>query len=178
MNKSYSRLIVCTVVASVMLLAYPAMNFPQARENLIASIVLRITTPKGRLIKAQIIEGKMITIVDSTTRSGYGFIPAVQSTGSRFVEVKMFRITGDETSAPVEVESAETKVGEQRQFGGIPFEVKVIAIVYDFKEDMPSPSSPGCCVDCDGERVCASCMVITDCGCCFHGCSGQCPING
>jgi hypothetical protein len=180
MNRNYRHLIGCTVIVSIMIFSFPSLNYPQGRDKeTITSIMLKITTPKGHWAKAPIVEGRMITIVDATTGSGYGFVPLVRNIESRSVELKMFQVIEKASEVKVlkEVESTEMKVGAQQQTRSIPFEVKVLAITQDFKDQdvasgsaiSPSNLAAECCVICDGERTCAGCTVITDCGCCCTG---------
>lgn len=177
MNGNHRYLISCTMVLSMMILSCPLLNYSQGRDQeIITSIVLNITTPKGHWAKAPVAEGKMITIVDAATGSGYGFVPVVRSIKNRSVELKMFQVIERELEVKVlkEVESTEIKLGAQGQMGSTPFEVKILAITQDFKDrDVSSKSANSllCCVLCDDQRMCTGCGVLTDCGCC---CVGRC----
>lgn len=177
MNRNHHRLIGCTMVISMMILCLPSINYPQQRDKqLVTSIVLNITTPEGHWAKSSIAEGEMITIVNESTGIGYGFVPVVRSLESRSVEVKTFQVTKKaiKVEALKEIESTEIKVGAQQQIGSLSFEIKVLAITQDFKDqDVPSESAgkppdarTGCCLNCFGQTICAGCSVITDCGCC------------
>jgi len=186
MNRNRRHLIGCLVILSMMILSVPSLNYSQGRDQeIITSVSLKITTPKGHWAKAPVVEGQMITIVDPSTGSGYGFVPVVRSLKDRGVELKMFQVIKNAAEVKVlkEVESTEIMVGASRQIGSIPFEVKVLAITQDLKDqDAPSkpvgdpPSLPLCCVSCFDELVCATCGVVTDCGCCCAGgrCCGLC----
>jgi len=179
MKRNYLRLICCTVIVSMMILCIPSTNYPQERDKqIITSIVLKITIPNGHWAKASIAEGEMITIVNESTGVGYGFVPVVRSLESHSVEVKTFQVaeTAFKVEALKEIESTEIKVGAQQQIGSISFEIKVLAITQDFKDqNVPGKlpdERPRCCVKCFGENICAGCSVITDCGCCCSG--GRC----
>lgn len=182
MKRNYLRLICCTMIVSMMILCLPSTNYPQEGDKqLITSIVLKITTPKGHWAKSSIAEGEMITIVNESTGVGYGFVPFVRSLESHSVEVKTFQVAqkASKVEALKEIESTEIKVGAQQQIGSISFEIKVLAITKDFKDqNVPSDSAGkppdarvGCCIRCFGETICAGCLVDTDCGCC---CGGSC----
>jgi hypothetical protein len=185
MNKNHRHWIGCAATLSIMILSFPSTNFPQEKDKeTITSVVLKIKSPKGRWAKASLVEGTMITIVDATTGSGYGFVPVVRSIEGRTVDLKMFQVIERESTVTVlkEVESTETKVGAQQKTSSVPFEFKVLAITRDLKDQVvlsesanDSMQSGLCCVICDGERYCASCAVITDCGCC---CRGMCCRGG
>jgi hypothetical protein len=191
MNRNRRHLTGCAVVLSMMILSFPSLNYPQGKDQgkdqeIVTSVMLKITTPKGHWATAPLVEGKMITIVDKTTGVGYGFVPVVRSIEERSVELTMFQVIekASEINVLKAVESTEIKVGAQQQISSIPFEVKVLAITQDLKDQdvpsksvsSPSPQLPLCCVDCFEERICATCGVRTDCGCCCVGgrCCGGC----
>ena len=186
MKQNHRCLIQCTMIVSIMILSLPSINYTQERDQQgIRSIVLQITTPKGHWAKASVVEGEMITIVDENTGVGYGFMPVIRSVESRRVEVKTLQVTGKalDVKALKEVESSEIKVGAQQQLS-ISFEIKVLAITQDFKDQdvsgesaiKPPDARTRCCITCFGQTICAGCWVITDCGCCCGGgyCCGAC----
>ena len=187
MKQNHRRLVGCTMVICTMILSLPSINYTQERDKqIIRSIVLQITTPKGHWAKASTAEGEMITIVDENTGMGYGFVPFIRSVEGHSVEVKTLQVIKKALEVEVlkEVESSEIKVGAQQQISSMSFGIKVLAITQDFKDQdvsseltgKPPAAQARCCVNCFGENICAGCSVITDCGCCCRGgyCCGGC----
>lgn len=181
MRRNYCRFVSCLVLLFVTLLSIPATNYPQAKaEEEGVYIVLRINTPKGNSAKIWVLDGEMTTIVDEKTGVGYGFVPVVENLEARTISVRTFEVvkTASETTVGKEVASTGMKLGAQKQFDYIPFTVKAIAIVWDVKDpkltsrptNIPGLMLATCCIDCNGETVCARC-AFTDCGCCCIRCN-------
>jgi hypothetical protein len=134
---------------------------------------LKVTYPNGNWAKAFVVPGGMLTTVDEKTELGFGFAPVVRSLEKRTVELKITRI--EPGSSFKEIESMDVSIGSPKTSASSSFKIEVIALTKHYPNDSSTSfRSVGyspllfaqCCVNCGGQRICANCAVVTECGCC------------
>ena len=188
MNRRRYYLISCAVILYTLTLGFTSLNYSQDNDKKTTlTIRLKITDSQGHWAEGGSNEGEVITRVDMKTGIGYGFTPFVQDRNAGLVQVKLSRVTENAGQVQMieEVAIASIKLGESQQMGEPPFTVKVVAIEENVKdqavasvvsESTMSLATTRCCVDCDGERVCATCVALTDCACCCCCSRGCCAV--